>query len=111
MQINIDDVTFIGEKMVQETVQEYIKKEIDACSNFPVEKYKEIKNKYSKSNILNTEYGLEIIERFVEGCIISYHEQLRNVLLEQSVDIGDLDLTAPSKLRKNYINKVHESSE
>ncbi|MGN1137118.1 MAG: hypothetical protein ACI4SF_12980 [Oscillospiraceae bacterium] len=108
MQINIDDVTFIGKKMMQETAQKYMKREQDSCSEFPIEKYIELKNKYAKSNVLNTEYGLELVEIFVEGCIISYHEQLRKVLLEQSIDIGDLDLTVPGELHKHYINKDRE---
>ncbi|MCI9410372.1 MAG: hypothetical protein HFJ89_11275 [Oscillospiraceae bacterium] len=111
MQINLDNVIFSGEKLAEDAVKRYINIEQSSCPKLTAEKCAEIISKYSKENILNTEHSYEILNMFITGCFLSYHEQLRNVLLSQSVDIGELDITAPGSYRMNLMKKVHEADD
>lgn len=111
MQINLDDIIFFGEQLAEDTAKRYIKIEQSSCSKLTSEKCAELISKYSEENILNTEHSFEILKMFISGCVSSYHEQLRKVLLSQSVDIGELDITAPGSYRMNLMNKTHEADD
>lgn len=41
--------------------------------------------------ILQTDLGTDFVANVVIGSIMSYHQELRKILLEQGIDIGDID--------------------
>ena len=52
-----------------------------------IDKYKTI----HPPEILATKYGTDFAMNLALGAIIEYHEQLREKLLEQGIDIGDIN--------------------
>ncbi|SDA20041.1 hypothetical protein SAMN02910447_01670 [Ruminococcus sp. YE71] len=66
--------------------------------SFSIEKYKSLRFPY----ILQTEYAKEIIAAMIMGSIMEYHNQLREVLLESGIEIGDGDMES-TVLRDGFL--------
>ena len=83
MQISYDDVLTSGLACAGNVAEK-------AKSDGPlsIEKYRSLRFPY----ILQTKYAKEIIAAMIMGSIMEYHDQLREVLLESGIDIGDWDM-------------------
>lgn len=44
----------------------------------------------NSDDVLASKYGKSIMENVVLGAILAYHEQLREELLKQGIDVGDI---------------------
>lgn len=109
MQINMDDISFVGEKLAKDLMSELATNEIKANKKFNQEAIINTRKKFSWDNILNTEYGIDVVQQIITGCIYEYHEQLREKLLEQSIDIGEIDINSIGKHRSKTLNVNDET--
>lgn len=87
MQISYDDIQFAVELALKEVANLAVNKEIQQFKDKPlsIERLKAIKSKYSD------EHTSTMIICAVTSAIETYHEQLRDKLLECGIDIGELD--------------------
>lgn len=108
MQINMDDVRFSGEMLAREVINKLGNEEINSNLHITEEVIINSRKKYSWENILKTEHGIKIVEMLIAGSIQDYHEQLREKLLEQSIDIGEIDFTSPGVLRSSLAQNSDE---
>lgn len=83
MQIKYDNITVSALLGAQQVATEKIKskdkvgiEDIKLMRHFP----------------LTSEYGLEIVNQMIAFAIQSYHDQLREKLLESGIDIGEMDM-------------------
>ncbi len=107
MQINYDDIRFLGDLAVNGYIQDLIKEEMDLTHPLSAEAIIKLKNKYKDDNIFKNDFAMDVVKLYVGSCITEYHDQLRKVLQEQlSVDIGAIDYTTvPGPQRAKY-NKL-----
>lgn len=99
MQINLDDVMFSGEWLARNTINLLGNDEIKSHSPISEKVISDARKKYSWENILKSEHGITIVRTLIRGCITEYHEQLREKLLEMSIDIGEMDIDTDGVLR------------
>lgn len=104
-QIKINDVLFSGESLaggLMETMLNEDFRKLKAKGKFSEAEISELSEKHSWEKVLTSDYGFEMVMFFVRGCIQEYHDQLREKLLEQSIDIGAIDLDTPNELKEMY---------
>lgn len=99
MQINLDDIMFAGERYALSFLKNIANFEIESHTHITEKIINDMSKKYSWDNILKSEYGKAIVLELIAGCIIEYHEQLREKLQEMSIDIGEIDMDSDGILR------------
>lgn len=109
MQINLDDIMFSGEWLAHDLVQLLLNKEVKSHSPISGKAITDAYEKYSWENILKSEHGIKIVQAFIRGCITEYHDQLREKLLEMSIDIGEMDINTNGTLRAAVTKSEDES--
>lgn len=113
-QININDVLFSGENLARGLIKTMLNKdyqELKAKGSFGESEITDIVEKHSWENALKSDYGFKVLMYFVHGCIWEYHEQLREILLEYSIDIGEIDLETPSRLKEEILKRQCDEDE
>ncbi|MBQ6945576.1 MAG: hypothetical protein IJN43_14835 [Ruminococcus sp.] len=111
MQINLDDVLFSGKLSTQMLMESLAKNELSSDTPVNINDINAIKEKYSKKNIMNSEHSFEFLCSFVSGCIEEYHDQLRKILLEKSIDIGELDIDSTGDFHLKWILSHSDTDE
>lgn len=81
MKISSRDIRFTGRQLVATAIKKTDK-------FIPFEEVESI----NFNNMLNDKCFNLAITAYISGCIESYHDQLRNKLLENGIDIGEIDL-------------------
>lgn len=109
MQINLDDVMFSGEWLARDIANLLANKEVKSHSQITGKVISDADKKYSWENILKSEHGITIVQAFIRGCITEYHDQLREKLLEMSIDIGEMDIDTNGVLRAAVVKDEDES--
>lgn len=99
MQINLDDIMFAGERYALSLLKNIANVEIKSHTHITEKILNDISKKCSLDNILKSEYGKIVVLELIAGCIIEYHEQLREKLQEMSIDIGEIDVDSDGVLR------------
>ena len=84
-------------------------KEIKSHSPISGKVISDARKKYSWENILKSEHGITIVQALIRGCITEYHNQLREKLLEMSIDIGEIDIDTNGVLRAAVTKNEDES--
>lgn len=106
MQISHDDIQFAVELALKEVANNAVGDEIRRLKDEPlsIEQLKRIKSQYSD------EYTATMIICAVTSAIETYHEQLREKLLEHGIDIGELDTTSTA-MRSTYTQYFKNKNE
>lgn len=81
MKISSKDIRFTGRQLVATVLKKTDK-------FIPFEEVESI----DFNEILNDKCFNQAITAYISGCIESYHNQLRNKLLENGIDIGEIDV-------------------
>lgn len=107
MSINYEDISFVGEQYIKEFARQLInkkEKELKDNNDFSERTLSKLFEKYSYDKIFKSEYETFLIHGLILSCISEYHDQIRNKLLENGIDIGEIDMEAQPlriKLLKN----------
>lgn len=113
-QINLHDVLFSGENLAHGLMEIMLNKDYQKLKTegrFSAPEITDIMKKHSWENVLKSDYGFQVLMYFVHGCIWEYHEQLREILLEYSIDIGEIDLETPSRLKEEILKRQCDEDE
>ena len=98
MQINLDDAIIYACEAVQQKVN----------TDTELRDYYENTNlsKITFADLLQSKFALDVISTFVSGAMYNYHNQLRQTLLSQGVEINEMDITAtPLRNQDNGSNR------
>lgn len=112
MKINMDDILFQSEVCLNNLSNQYLNsdaEDLKSKNDFSEKNVKKLFKKYSIENVLNSEHSALLIQGMIIAAISEYHEQLREKLLENGIDIGEMDETS-TPLRDGYI-KLHQNDE
>ncbi len=109
MQINLDDIMFFGEWHARDLVNSLGNKEIKSHSQISGKVLTDAFDKYSWEKILMSEHGVDIVMAFIRGSITEYHNQLREKLLEMSIDIGEMDIDTAGTVRAAVMKSAADS--
>lgn len=101
MEIKLDDIIVAGLYSAELAATHAVK------SDEPInaDKIQSIKRSY----VLRSKYAIDVVSSMIAGSIQSYHYQLRNKLLENGIDIGELDLESHDS--RNPVLKDRESDD
>ena len=110
MSINYEDISFAGEQYIKEFARQLINKEgkeLKDNNDFSERTLSKLFEKYSYDKIFKSEYETFLIHGLILRCISEYHDQLRNKLLENGIDIGEID-TESQPLRRKHLKNIND---
>ena len=109
MQIKLDDVQFTAELAVNAMLNVHLNKDADVLkknNQFSEQNVIRLFNKYSYNTAMHTDFATDILVFAIAQAISEYHDQLREKLLESGIDIGELDTTSRTNIKKLKIRMM-----